>query len=263
MTSDIEAPSLRLYILNTGYLDATAAPFILQNDEVELVTTSWFSGCYLLQHPRGWFLWDTGLPDSLIGTPSGINYGAFRFVVTKTLISYLHDLGLTPQDITYLGFSHLHPDHVGNIARFTASTLFIHGREYADALGRPSPEWFAPDEQREMGLEQSQIMEIWGNYDVFGDGSVLILEAPGHTVGHQVLLVQLPKTGRVLLSGDLYYSTIDRAEKRVAHWNYSRQQSLDSMEHIEKVIGDTHALLIIHHDQEQHAALPHSPAYLE
>src|SRR5687768_14499124 len=108
MASGIEALSPKLYILNTGYLDAIAAPSILQNDEVELVTTTWFSGCYLLQHPRGWFLCDTGLPDSLVGTPSGINYGAFRFVVTKTLISYLHDLCLTPQDITYLGFSHLH-----------------------------------------------------------------------------------------------------------------------------------------------------------
>jgi N-acyl homoserine lactone hydrolase len=261
MTRADEAPGLRLYILETGYLRGTDIPFVGPNGEVERISATWFSGCYLLHHPRGWLLWDTGLPDSLISLPNGLIEGNIQSVVTKTLASWLHDLNLTPQEINYVAFSHANPDHAGNITLFTSSTLLIHGREVEIAMTEPPPKGL-PAEDR-WALEQGHTLKLRGDYDVFGDGSVVILEAPGHTVGHQVLCVRLPKYGTVILCGDLYYSPRDQAERLVAEWNTNRQQTIRSMEHIEKIAGENQAKLLMHHDQEQMLALPQAPAYLE
>jgi glyoxylase-like metal-dependent hydrolase (beta-lactamase superfamily II) len=261
MTKSIGAPSLRLYILNSGYLVGTDIPFIRQTGEIDVVTAKWFSGCYLLQHPKGWLIWDTGLSDSLIARPDGLIQGNIQSVVTKTLTSWLRDLDLMPQDITYVAFSHVHPDHAGNVVLFTASTLLVHGREYEVAMNSLPPKGVVPEDR--WAFEQGHTIKLWDDHDVFDDGSVLILEAPGHSVGHQVLWVHLPKTGPVLLCGDLYYSPCDRAESRIAEWNSDFEQTLQSMQRIEKILADTEAILLIHHDQEQITALPQAPAYLE
>jgi glyoxylase-like metal-dependent hydrolase (beta-lactamase superfamily II) len=261
MTRAIEAPALRLYILKTGYLRGSDIPFILQNGEVAIETATWFSGCYLVQHPRGWLLWDTGLSDALIALPNGDIHGNIQDVVTKTLASHLDDLHVRPQDIGYVAFSHVHPDHAGNVTLFTESTLLVHGLEYEAAMTLLPPKGVIPGDR--WVFEQGRTVKLWGDYDVFGDGSAVILEAPGHSVGHQVLLVRLPKFGPVLLAGDLYYSRRDRVERRVAEWNSDREQTLRSMARIEKIVDDTHARLIMHHCQEELDAFPQAPDYLE
>jgi N-acyl homoserine lactone hydrolase len=109
---------------------------------------------------------------------------------------------------------------------------------------------------------------IKGDFDVFHDGTVRILKAPGHTPGHQVLLLKLSKSGSVLLSGDLYHLRSDRpraGEKpvRVMPMNTSRAESLASVDRIETILKNTHARLIIQHDPDDFKSLPISPAFLE
>jgi N-acyl homoserine lactone hydrolase len=257
MTTD---SMLKLYIFDCGYLDATAVPFITSTGAVEKVTTRYFNGSYLVQHPQGLLLWDTGLSDELYKSPTGVTFGPWHMVVTKTLLSHLAALNIAPPDITYLAFSHMHADHTGNANLFAGSTILLHANEY-DAAFRPNaPDGYNPSSYS--ALRDSQMIKLQEDYDIFGDGSVVILAAPGHSTGHQVLLLRLPTMGAVILSGDLYYSSLDRTQRRVPGWNVDREQTLHSMEQIEQIVQGHHATLIIHHDLDQIATLARAPAYL-
>lgn len=261
MSERVEAPPLRLYVLKTGYLRGTDIEFVLPNGEVEIESATWFSGCYLVQHPSGWLLWDTGLSDSLIALPNGDIHGNIQDVVSKTLASHLDDLKVKPQEIRYVAFSHVHPDHAGNVTLFTESTLLVHAREHEVAMTQLPPKGVTPKDR--WAFAEGRTVKVGGDLDIFGDGSMVILEAPGHSVGHQVLLVRLPKFGPVILAGDLYYSPSDRVTRRVAHWNSDWEQSRRSMERIEKIAAESGARLIIHHCQEEIDALPQAPEFLE
>jgi glyoxylase-like metal-dependent hydrolase (beta-lactamase superfamily II) len=101
------------------------------------------------------------------------------------------------------------------------------------------------------------------DHDVFGDGTVRILAAPGHTAGHQVLELKLQKTGTVILSGDLYHLKTNREFMRVPLGNANRADTLASMNRIETIVKNTHARFIVQHDLQDFQALPKSPAYLD
>jgi N-acyl homoserine lactone hydrolase len=201
---------LRLYILDCGHLIGTGVPFISATGEREERTATFAVGCYLVRHPAGLLLWDTGLSDALAEKPGGVDAGPWHLTVTKTKAAHLAALGVAPDDITHLAFSHLHADHTGDAGTFTSATVLVHEREHAVAFAPVPPAGYnAPSYA---ALKERPTIQIRGDYDVFGDGLVRILEAPGHSAGHQVLALALPETGPVLLSGDLYYSARDRAE---------------------------------------------------
>src|SRR5262249_54033341 len=155
-----------------------------------------------------------------------------------------------PADIEYVSVSHSHFDHIGNAALFTKATWIVDADERAYAFRPQAREWkeefaaYAP-------LEHARTVRIEGDqpYDVFGDGSVVIYQAPGHTPGHTVLLVRLPKAGPVLLSGDMWHFAESRPTRRVPRFNTDRAQTLASMDKVEKLATDTHARLVIEHVQ--------------
>src|SRR5688572_29077316 len=152
----------------------------------------WFSNnCYLIQHERGTLLWETGLPDSVAAQKDGIDTPNIRMFRDKTLIEQLASLGVKPDDITFVAMSHSHGDHIGNAKAFVKPKFLMQKLEHEFAMKMvPKPLNDATN---------VQILE--GDHDVFGDGSVTIVSTPGHTPGHQVLLVKLPKTGALILSG--------------------------------------------------------------
>ena len=101
-----------------------------------------------------------------------------------------------------IAFSHTHGDHVGNANYFTKATLYMQEPEYAAAFGA-NPSKFGFDPSTYEKLRANPVVKLNGDYDVFGDSSVMIFSTPGHTPGHQSLLVRLPKRGPVVLSGDM------------------------------------------------------------
>ena len=199
-------------------------------------------------------LWDTGVTDAVAKLPEGRpgQKGSPHWFRPKTLAGEIERLGLKPSDIKYLAISHTHPDHEGNVGLFPQSMLLVQRAEYE----WPSPlgPRFKPDHP---------VTKLDGDHDVFGDGSVTIIATPGHTPGHQVLLVKLQKFGAVLLSGDAVHFR-DSLEKRwIPSNNVDREQTLASYKRIEAVLAQYKAQLWVNHDKAQREGLKLSPAYYE
>ena len=257
--SEETSASLRLYLFDCGRLRiADPGRFSLTMDEVSTLELS--VPCYLIEHPDGTLLWDAGLSDSLAeGSPHTQANGTVT-TVTATLRAQLEELGYQPADITYLALSHLHYDHAGNANDFVASTWLVqrpeHEAAFSDAQG-----FF--DQALYTELENSETMLLDGDHDVFGDGTVVIKSAPGHTPGHQVLFVGLAETGGVVLSGDLYHFPENRTLKRVPTFNFDEAETLASMDAVEDFLMESGARLWIEHDFAANALLDKSPAYYE
>lgn len=253
----------KLYVMDCGYITANdlsifSSEGFYKGESKELVDT-----CYLIEHEKGTLLWDAGLSDSLAGKgPVEAGGGAFTLEVKKTLASQLEEIGVTPEDVDYISFSHMHFDHTGNANNFSGSTWLAPQAEYDTAWGpREAAEklFFAPDSYA--NLKDSETIKYDGDYDVFGDGSVKILAAPGHTPGSQVLLVKLNETGPVILGGDLYHFTKNRTFRRVPAFNFNIDQSRTAIERIEDIAAKKKAMFIIQHDKEQHSKLDYAPLF--
>jgi len=245
----------RLYVLDCGINQAKDqarwSPGVNEGKPIEFS-----DNCYLIRHAKGVLLWDTGIPDAVAGMAEGmvVANGAITQRRTKTLAAQLTEIGVKPADVTYLAISHTHGDHVGNVALFPASTVLIQGAEYEWAMTQTIKPGFAATQKFD---------KLTGDRDVFGDGSVTILSTPGHTPGHQSLLVKLPKTGAIILSGDAVHFKDNWDHKRVPSMNTSREQSVASMQRIATLMEERKAQLWINHDKPQSAQLRYAPAYYE
>ena len=258
-SADQASAALRLYVFDCGYLRiADPGRFSLTMDEVSTLDLS--VPCYLVEHPDGTLLWDAGLSDSLAeGSPHTQANGTVT-TVTATLRAQLEALGYQPADITYLALSHLHYDHAGNANDFAASTWLVQRPEHEAAFGDVQGFF---DRALYAELESSETMLLDGDHDVFGDGTVVIKSAPGHTPGHQVLFVDLAETGPLVLSGDLYHFPENRTLRRVPTFNFDEAQTLASMDAVEDFLIESGARLWIEHDVAANALLDKSPAYYE
>lgn len=221
--------------------------------------------CYLIRHAKGgWFLWDTGNPDRIAALPKGLTnpQGIITAYMKKPLAESLKEIGLAPADIGHLALSHWHGDHSGNANLFTSAVLYMQGPEY-DAVFGPEAQKLNIPVANFAKLRANPVRKLDGDHDVFGDGSVVIKATPGHTIGHQVLAVQLPRTGLVVLSGDMVHLTDNWKAKRVPSFNLDQAASVRSMNEIEAFMAKTGAKLWINHDKEQNASLAKAPAYIQ
>jgi len=245
----------RLYVLdcgeNIGKDQSRWSPGVNAGKAIEFS-----DNCYLIRHDRGLLLWDTGIPDSVAAMPDGmvVANGAITYRRAKTLAAQLEQIGIKPADVTYVAVSHTHGDHVGNVALFPTSTVLIQGAEYDWAMAGPAKPAF---------VATQKIEKLTGDRDVFGDGTVKLIATPGHTPGHQSLLVLLPKTGWLLLSGDAVHFQDNWTHKRVPSTNFNRDQTLASLKRIAGLLEERKAQLWINHDKPQSATLRYAPAFYE
>jgi glyoxylase-like metal-dependent hydrolase (beta-lactamase superfamily II) len=256
-----ETPTLRLYALDCGRAVLTDMSMFSDADDYDGQPGQLADPCFLIRHPRGTLLWDTGLGDKIAAHPEGVDFNGIRFYVDVTLERQLKMLGLSPADIQFVAFSHFHVDHVGNANLFTRSTWIINRAELNAALAPVPPS--AVDKSLISGYEHVQTKLIDGDYDVFGDGTVQILNMPGHTPGHQALMLKLAKEGIVILSGDLYHTLDNRRLRRVPRINAQRADTLASMDRFEHLVTNNRARVIVQHSPEDFRWLPKFPRYLE
>ena len=267
-----QAPrSVRLYVFDCGVLhNADMGRFSLKKEDVP--TTDMSIACFLVAHPKGTLIWDVGaIPDQEwtstgrtvtvhVSLPDGQQREAD---VTKSLSSELAEIGYAPADITYLAMSHYHYDHTANANAFAGATWLVPDLERETMFGggkvsgslRPST--FS-------ALEKSKTVILKNDeYDVFGDGTVIIKAAHGHTQGHQVLYVKLAKTGGVVLSGDLYHYPAEKTLDRVPTFEFSAEQTRASRVEVDAFLKKTGAQLWIQHDFVGNSKLKKSPQFYE
>ncbi|WP_394821556.1 N-acyl homoserine lactonase family protein [Pendulispora albinea] len=217
--------------------------------------------CFLIRHPRGTLLWDTGLSWSVERTKGGVANPVGREFIDASLVDQLKAVSLSPADITYVGFSHLHLDHTGNANLFTSSTWLMNRSELQGALRTPTPVGIEPASFSKYRDVRIELLD--SDHDVFGDGQVRILQTPGHTPGHQSLVVKLERAGTVILSGDLSHTQENWEHHVIPAFNHDRDQSRASIARIEALARETHARFIVQHEPQAFRALPKFPAYLE
>ncbi len=267
--SDPQGKALRLYVFDCGNLSVDPARFRLNREEV--ATTELSIACFLVSHPQGRLIWDPGAVPDADWIPSGDpvvhhlvlpDLGERDVTLREPLMAQLAEVGYSPRDITYLAFSHHHWDHTANANAFAGATWLTRQVERDVMFAEKPPGVTQPSSYA--ALKTSKTVIVQGDeHDVFGDGTVIMKLAAGHTPGHQVLYVKLPKTGGVVLSGDLYHFPEARTLKRVATFDFDQEQSRVSRDVIESFLTKTGAQLWIQHDRSGNTRLKKAPEYYE
>ncbi len=262
---EAEAPALKLYVFDCGRVrfndeQLDAFDFGLTSEETDV--RELIVPCYVVEHERGRLLWDGGLPLATAETEGWQGADGKQLRLDRRLGDQLADIDLDFTAFDYVAFSHMHYDHVGVANEVEGATLLIQQAEYEAAFADEMTVYgFNPALYERLRDADRQILD--GEHDVFGDGRVRILPAPGHTPGHQVLFVDLTKTGPVLLSGDLYHVPFNRDNRRVPSFNVDAETTLASMDRIEKFLKETGAELWIEHELARFEQVAQAPAYNE
>jgi len=255
----ITAP--RIYIFENGNIRGLD-PKLFNFTAAEIKQPDFVNVSYLVAHPKGTLQFDAGaIPDSHFkkdGAP--VTEGIMS--ASKPLLPQLAAAGYRPSDVTYFALSHYHSDHTGNANEFAAATWIVQ---------KPDHDWMFAD--KPAGIIQPGTYSALRNakkrildnedLDVFGDGTVRIVSAPGHTPGHQVLFVRLPKRGPVVLGGDLYHYPEERTTGRIPTFEFNAEQSRAARAKVEALLKQTGAELWIEHDIATHEKLPKAPGYVE
>lgn len=252
----------RLYVFDCGTINVSDISMFSPGVDVGKKKTL-TNSCYLVAHPKGTLIWDTGLGDELSTLPDGKKMGEqFHMWVKKPLAAQLKEVGYTPESVTYMGLSHMHFDHTGNVGLFPKATLLMQKEEYESAFG-PDAAKFGNDAKTYPTLGANPNQQLTGDHDVFGDGTVIIKRALGHTPGHQLLFVKLKKAGNIVISGDLAHFTKNWDHKRVPSFNFDKELTVKTMNEMGGFIKANKAQFWIQHDLEQNAKIKHAPKYYE
>jgi N-acyl homoserine lactone hydrolase len=226
------------------------------------------STCWLIKRGSEWVLWDTGVPQATLNDPKGWSTLPKLIVyhLDKTITGQLAEIGLKTGDITYVALSHTHGDHIGNVGLFPNSTILMQRVEYT---------WISSPDGTNDNVNQlkalarkllgtpKQLQLLDGDTDVFGDGSVTLISTPGHTPGHQSLLVHLKNSGFIILSGDVAHSEENLEKDVVPSINADKAASIASMDRVRRMMATYQTKLFINHDKAQSDMLKLLPAFYD
>lgn len=252
--------SPRLYIFDCGVIKGQS-PTLFGFKDGEVPGRDMVVPCYMVTHPRGVLMWDVGLiPDANL-TAEG-TYSKGNSTVTKSLKSQMAEVGYGAADVTHLAVSHYHSDHTANANDFAAARWLVR-QEELDPMFAEKPPGIVQQAHFSKLKDAKKIILRTDEHDVFGDGSVMIKSAPGHTPGHQVLLVKLKQTGPILIAGDLYHYPEEATLNRFPNFEFNKDQSAVARKDIDGYLKKTGAQMWIEHDAATYAKLKKSPAYYE
>jgi N-acyl homoserine lactone hydrolase len=254
--SPAPSPALEMWRLDCGEVDFTDFnAFFSDTSEYPAGPKRLVASCYLIRHGTDYMLWDTGLPAALVGNPN--RNPAMTATLRASIVDQLARIGVRPEQVSIVGISHYHFDHVGQAASFPHARLIMGAGDLAALRGS---EPGLPREALAPWLTGgSPVTEARGDVDVFEDGKVVMMNLPGHTPGHHGLLVRLA-SGPVLLSGDIYHFTEQVARRGVPPFNTSRAETLASMDRFDRLGRNLRARVIIQHEPADVAKLPAFPA---
>jgi N-acyl homoserine lactone hydrolase len=226
------------------------------------------STCWLIKHGSEWLLWDTGVPESSLNDPKGWSTLPKLIVyhLDRSLTDQFNEIGLKPGDIGRVAISHTHGDHIGNMALFPGAAILMQRAEYSWIH---SPDGANDNVNQLMALARKllgspkNLQLLDGDTDVFGDGSVTLVSTPGHTPGHQSLLVHLRNSGFIILSGDVVHLEENFEKNIVPSLNTSKGESIASMQRVRHLIATYKATMFINHDKAQTDKLKLIPSFYD
>ncbi len=235
-------PEVKLHQLVGGSIFVKKLEVFSQDTTYTGQTKQFTDAYYVISHPKGNLMWDAGLPEGLVvPEPFHEPSGVFAIQRPDSLVNQLKTIGYKVEDFKYFAMSHSHFDHTGHANAMKNATWLVQENEYnsvaGDSLKNKDP----------AVSELKNVQKINGDYDVFGDGTVVIKYMPGHTVGHQVLYVEAGLEKPILLTGDLYHFEENRTSKGVPSFNYDVKQTLESMDKFEAFAKEKNAEIIIQH----------------
>ncbi len=254
---------LRLYVLDCGTISAMdPALFGLKAEELGR-EASFVSPCYLIVHPKGTLIWEVGqVPDQDIPDDGTEVVQQTYLRAKRRLTTQLAALGYRPKDITFLAMSHYHADHTANANLFAASTWIVQQAEY-DAMFSDAEHAIRSPETYDRLRDAKRITLNNADHDVFGDGTVVIKTAPGHTPGHQMLFLRLARFGPLLLEGDLYHLPEERTLDRVPTFDFDGAMTRRTRRQVDEFLRGTGATMWIQHDPATYAALKKAPQFYD
>jgi len=251
----------RLYVFDNGDISGLD-PKIFGFAREELKSVDFVNQSYLIVHPRGTVMFDTGgIGDDKFPAGGGVAKEGIM-TANKKLVPQMEAAGYTPSDVTYLVMSHYHSDHTGNANLFAGSTWIVQKAERDFMFGDKPEGIIQPATYSALKTAKTKILNN-EDFDIFGDGTVVVKTTPGHTPGHQVLFVKLAKTGPILLAGDLYHYPEEITTGKTPTFEFDAAMSAKSRAAVLAFVKQTGAKLWIEHDKPTHANLPKSPKYLE
>ena len=251
----------RLYIFDNGDISGLD-PKIFGFAREELKSVDFVNQSYLIVHPRGTVMFDTGgIGDDKFPAGGGAAKEGIM-TATKKLVPQMRAAGYTPADVTYLVMSHYHSDHTGNANLFAGATWIVQKAERDFMFGDKPQGIIQPATYSALKTSKTKILDD-EDFDIFGDGTVVVKTTPGHTPGHQVLFVKLARTGPILLAGDLYHYPEEIATGKTPTFEFDAAMSAKSRAAMRAFVKQTGAKLWIEHDKPTHANLPKSPKDLD
>jgi len=252
---------VHLYVFDCGTISGLD-PELFEFTAEDLVAVDFAIPCYLITHPEGNLMWEVGAIPNSAFPPEGGPVTEGVSTVEQPLGPQMGAAGFDAEDITHLAMSHYHSDHTANANMF-AGAVWMTQRVERDAMFAQEPPGIVNQEHFD-ALEGARTVYLTdADYDVFGDGKVVIKSAPGHTPGHIVLFIDLEETGPVLLSGDLYHYPEERGRDKFPSFEADREQSRASREAIEAFLEESGAQLWIEHDITNHNSLRKAPEYYQ
>lgn len=258
-TVKLEKPLVKLYALDGGKIVVNKLEIFSQGDLYKGESKEFADPYYIIEHPKGRLLWDAGLAEGLIGQkPFTTPNGAFTVSRKDSVMAQLKALKLTPQDFDFIALSHSHFDHSGSAYKFTEATWLVQETEYNFITSEDQKEG---DNYKAIAMLK-KVKKLNGDFDVFDDGSVIIKSMPGHTPGHQVLYLNLSKSGPLLLTGDLYHFQENRDNRGVPSFNSDVKQTLKSMDAFEAFAKSNNAEVYIQHELRDFKKMPKFPKTL-
>jgi glyoxylase-like metal-dependent hydrolase (beta-lactamase superfamily II) len=262
--AEVLKPEVKLYTFSGGTVGVNNLELFSQDTTYQGQTKEFADPFYVISHPKGNLMWDAGLPEALVATPGPFTPEGGAFTVSRkdSVLNQLKVIGMTPEDIDFLALSHTHFDHSGHANVMYKSTWLVQAAEY----GMITSDEIKNGENAGLydAIRQLEnVKKLNGDYDVFGDGTVVIKSMPGHTPGHQVLYVELANHGPILLTGDLYHLYENREFKRVPSFNYNVEETLSSMDAFEAFAKEKNAKVYLQHQKEDFNKMPKAPEYLK
>jgi N-acyl homoserine lactone hydrolase len=228
--------SVQLYAFHCGGLVADMATYDPFDPKVgtEIYSPNFF---YLVRHPEGNVLFDTGIRPDYLEHAQSVNSMEIEFAPEHHTDAQLAAIGLEPDDIDQVVMSHLHWDHAGGLCYFPNAVVHVHERELKFAF-EPAVYQAVYYDKKDFDLPVKW-NEVSGDVDLFGDGTVTLIPTPGHTPGHQALLVRAGDNTIFLLSDAAF--EIEKLRQRVLPaiiWNPDELVATwDRVEELEQQYG--------------------------